>query len=86
MDYKVTGSELTSVANSIRTKGGTSEPLTWPNGYVDAVGAIQAGGGGDLYPMTIRAYKPDNIAYYTATKQFSPSDTYAMTISAEVGE
>lgn len=40
-------SDLTSVANAIRTKGGTSASLSFPSGFVDAVGAIQTGGSGD---------------------------------------
>ncbi len=40
MDYKVTDAELTSVANAIRTKGGTQAQLEFPTGFVSAVGAI----------------------------------------------
>lgn len=36
---------LTDVANAIRIKGGTSASLTFPNGFVSAVEAIQTGGG-----------------------------------------
>jgi len=36
--------DLLSVAQTIRTKGGTSEPLAWPDGYMSAVEAIQTGG------------------------------------------
>ena len=43
-EYSVNQSDLVSVANAIRTKGGTSDALTFPGGFVDAVGAIQAGG------------------------------------------
>lgn len=39
-DYKVTDTELTSVANKIRTKGGTQEQLEWPTGYMSAIDAI----------------------------------------------
>jgi hypothetical protein len=42
----VNSESLVSVANAIRTKGGTSESLTFPQGFVDAVGAIDSGGGG----------------------------------------
>jgi len=35
--------DLTSVANAIRTKGGTSADLAFPNGFVSAVGAIPTG-------------------------------------------
>ena len=38
---------LTAIADAIRTKGGTSDTLVFPAGFVSAVQAIQAGGGGD---------------------------------------
>lgn len=38
--------DLTSVANAIRTKGGTSGSLAFPAGFVSAVQAIPTGGGG----------------------------------------
>ena len=37
-------SDLTSIANAIRTKGGTSASLAFPNGFVTAIGNIQTGG------------------------------------------
>lgn len=37
---------LTAVADAIRTKGGTSEAMSFPDGFVSAVEGIQAGGGG----------------------------------------
>ena len=43
---KVDESSLTAVADAIRTKGGTSETLVFPSGFVSAVQAIEAGGGG----------------------------------------
>lgn len=42
-DYLVTDTELTSVADAIREKGGTTEPLSFPAGFVSAVESIQAG-------------------------------------------
>ena len=44
-EYLVTDTELSGVADAIRAKGGTSESLTWPDGYKAAVEAIQTGGG-----------------------------------------
>lgn len=38
-------SDLTSVANAIRTKGGTSAQLAFPAGFVSAIAAIPSGGG-----------------------------------------
>ena len=39
-------SDLTSVANAIRTKGGTSAELAFPSGFVSAIQNIPTGGGG----------------------------------------
>lgn len=38
--------DLTSVADAIRTKGGTSSSLAFPAGFVSAIDAIETGGGG----------------------------------------
>lgn len=43
-DYLVTDTELTSIANAIRTRGGTSASLTFPAGFVSAIGDIPSGG------------------------------------------
>ena len=45
IDSAVLDANLTSVADAIRAKGGTSEPLSFPDGFVNAVEGIQAGGG-----------------------------------------
>ena len=54
-DYKVTDSELTGIANAIRTKGGTSSPLVFPNGFTSAIEAIPTGGGSTLITKNISA-------------------------------
>lgn len=46
-EYLVNSDDMTSVADAIRNKGGTSDALTFPSGFVDAVGAIQVGGGSE---------------------------------------
>ena len=43
--YKVTDTELTSIANAIRTKGGTHSQLEFPTEFVSAIQAIPKGGG-----------------------------------------
>lgn len=48
-EYLVNSEDMTAVADAIRSKGGTSDALEFPGGFVDAVGAIQTGGGNDLY-------------------------------------
>ena len=48
--YYANGDDLTSVADAIRTKGETSDPLVFPAGFVTAIAAIPTGGGDD--PIT----------------------------------
>lgn len=44
-NYLTTDTDLTAVANAIRTKGGTSASLAFPAEFVSAIGAISGGGG-----------------------------------------
>ena len=46
VDSALLDADLTSVANAIRTKGGTSASLAFPSGFVTAIGNISGGGGG----------------------------------------
>ena len=43
-EYLVQGESITSVANAIREKGGTTEPLSFPAGMAEAVRGIPSGG------------------------------------------
>ena len=43
---KVNDTNLASVADAIRSKGGTSDALVFPDGFVSAISAIQTGEGG----------------------------------------
>lgn len=75
-DYKVTDTELTSVANKIRTKGGTQAQLEWPTGYVSAIDAIS--GSATLVTKTITqngTYDPadDNADGYSELTVNVPS-------------
>lgn len=47
---KVNDTSLDSVADAIRAKGGTSDVLVFPDGFVSAISAIQTGGGGGAAP------------------------------------
>lgn len=42
-DYIATSADLTTVADAIRTKGGTSAPLVFPNGFATAIANIPTG-------------------------------------------
>lgn len=41
--YLTESTDLTAVANAIRSKGGTTDPLVYPDGFVTAINNIQAG-------------------------------------------
>ena len=43
-EYLTNTTDLTKVAAAIREKGGTSDPLVYPDGFVTAIGNIQTGG------------------------------------------
>lgn len=46
VDSTELNSDLTSVADAIRSQGGTSAPLVFPSGFVSAIEEISTGGGG----------------------------------------
>lgn len=46
-EYYTTTQELTSLADAIRTKGGTSSPLMYPAGFISAINDMSTGGGVD---------------------------------------
>lgn len=66
--------DLTSVANAIRTKGGTSTQLAFPAGFVSAVEAIPTGGGGDITADEIASHTLKDI---TITLQIIPTNGYS---------
>lgn len=69
--------DLTSIANAIRTKGGTSSSLTFPTDFVDAIDAIETGGGGGITPAPERDV---NFIDYDGTilYSYSASDFLAL--------
>ena len=70
-EYLVNSSDMTAVADAIRTKGGTSDVLEFPGGFINAVGAIEAGGGGielNISGTTLNGLKPFEINDNTITR------------------
>lgn len=76
MNYITTGSELTSIANAIRVKGGTTEPLTYPSEFVSAIEAIPTGGGGVVEENDV------NFIDYDGTLLYSYSANEFLALSA----
>ncbi len=58
-EYLTNTTDLTKVAAAIREKGGTSDPLVYPDGFVTAIGNIQTGGGAPGAPGDITFYDYD---------------------------
>ena len=80
--------DLTSVANKIRSKGGTSASLAFPNGFVDAIEAISTGiepTGNIALTATTSTQTGINIAQYaTASVAPTPSETKTATANGTV--
>lgn len=53
VDSSQLDTDLTSVADAIRTKGGTSASLAFPSGFVTAIGNIPTGGGAGYATGTV---------------------------------
>lgn len=49
---------MTAVADAIRAKAGTTEPLAWPDGFATAISGIETGGGDTLYMYASGTYTP----------------------------
>ena len=59
-EYLVNSDDMTSVADAIREKRGTSQTLMFPAEFVHAIQTIQTGGGGTIIPATI----PKDVNFY----------------------
>lgn len=75
-EYKVTDSHLTSIANAIRTKGGTTASLTFPAGFVTAIQNLPAGGG------TYQA--KTNVSPTTSSQTITPDAGYDALSSVQI--
>ena len=60
---------MTAVADEIRAKTGTTEPLAWPDGFRAAISGIETGGGGSSNPTA--AAKAVNFRDYDGTVLYS---------------
>lgn len=67
--YRVTDFELTQVADAIREKGGTSSPLEFPDGYVEAIENLPSSGGETAVRNDVTFYDYDGtvVAGYSAS-------------------
>ena len=81
-NYIVTDSELTSVANAIRTKGGTNGSLVFPGGFTSAINAISGGGSSDFttaeVTITITGFDTAESVYMVLEYMDVPNTIYDM--------
>lgn len=74
VDSTQLNADLTSVANAIRTKGGTSASLAFPSDFITAINAI-SGGGGDVWETLIDHSLTINLKDDTSFDSKTPSTT-----------
>lgn len=78
-EYLVQGASLTTVADAIRERGGTTAPLSFPDGMAEAVRSIQSGGG-DLSAVDV--YIADFTSDSDLTVTAGAVDKYARIVVA----
>lgn len=91
-DYLTTDTDLTTVADAIRTKGGTSAALEWPSGFAQAISDIPSGGAtwyriGGVYGQAMFYSVTIDGTYYNETSTgvrmgYAPSGA---TVTVELG-
>ena len=67
-EYAVNSEDLTSVADAIREKGGTGNPLSFPAGFVAAIQSMQVGGGGGGASIQVIAVASEDSLPETANE------------------
>ncbi|MCI7206358.1 MAG: hypothetical protein MSA15_10265 [Clostridium sp.] len=89
-EYLTNTTDLTAVADAIRTKGGTSDPLVYPDGFVTAINNIQTSSGSGGATVKVTNLKEDG---YTNTAAFNywefgsnPRDVNRKSIYIEKGK
>ena len=74
VDSAVLDAEMTAVADAIRAKSGTTDPLVWPDGFKATVEGIQTGSGGGstssaaMKDVNFYDYDGTLVASYTLTE------------------
>ena len=63
--YIANAADLTAVADAIRTKGGTTDTLTFPDGFVSAIGNL--GSGGTVQPKDVNFIDYDGTVLHSYT-------------------
>lgn len=76
-DYITNDTELTSIADAIRTKGGTSASLVYPSGFISAIEAIPTGATINNQNKTVSSSETDQTVTYDSG--YTGLDTVSIT-------
>ena len=66
-NYVVSDSSLTAIADAIREKGETTDPLTFPDGFATAIGNIKTGGSASVAEKAVNFRDYDGTVVYSYT-------------------
>lgn len=79
MDYLTNDTDIKKVADAIRAKGGTSDPLAYPNGFVSAIQAIKSAPSGPYMDAEYVAVEDGGITshYIKSAKLYNHTAFYA---------
>lgn len=69
-NYVVSDASLTAIADAIREKGETTDPLTFPDGFATAIAKIKTGGSASVAKKDVNFYDYDGtrVKAYTAAE------------------